>query len=449
MVQNEEYIQFDIKALLFHILRQWKPVVVWGLLIALLLGGWRAYAEYNTTLAAGTGDSYWLEYQQYQDQIATYEDYIAVTQSRLDTLEKYIDESVLMRLDPRDSYRAKAVYYVDSGYQILPENTYQDTDKTYTLSWYYRRHVTDYSVLEEIAAKIGLDTKYLVELVEVSIPNNGTVTISVRYPDPAGATMILDMMQEQMDGAQKALNASIGSHTLTLMEDSCGVYIDDSLRDLQKQADEEVMDLKEDLLEYAEELLEIKEGPAPDELNVVSAFIKWFIVGGVLGAVLVVAYLLVKSLTSNRIYAPSQLVSGFQTDVLGEVICSGAALPHMTRKLNGLEGCLAENSEGNLEFLAEKLKSCCGEAVNIAVCCDTDSQVNCTVAEELSRYLPAIHLQPVGNLLKEAAALRTLAECDAVVMVVERDKSRNTTIQKLLKVLSSYQKELLGFIVSY
>lgn len=449
MVQNEEYIEFDIKALFFHILRQWKPIVVWGLVLALVLGGWMAYAEYGTSLAVDTENGYWMEYQQYQDQIAAYEDHIAVTQSRLDTLQEYIDESVLMRLDPRNAYRAKAVYYVDTGYQILPENTYQDTDKTSTLTWYYRRYITNYSLYEEIGAEIGLDAKYLVELVEVALPNDSTFYISVRYPTAEGAMLIVDMMQEKLDDAKKELTESIGDHTLALMEDGCGAYIDDALKDLQKEADEEVLDLKDDLLAYSQELLELKEGSAPDELNIMSAFIKWFIIGGVLGAVVVIIYLFLKTIIGNRVYASSQLTSGFHADILGEVICSADVLPLVARKINGLEGCLAENSDGNLEFIAEKVKNHCGDATNIVVCCDTESGVNQTIADELNPYLSGIHLLPIGNLLKEAAALRALAECDAVLMIAERDKSKNATIQNIMKVVSSYSKELIGFIVSY
>lgn len=449
MIQNEEYIEFDIKALFFYILRQWKPILAWGLIIAFLLGGWMAYAEYSTSVAVDTENGYWMEYQQYQDQIATYEDRIAVTQSRLDILQKYMDESVLMQLDPWSTYCAKAVYYVDSGYQILPENYYQNTDKTSTLTWYYSSYITNYSVFEEISEEIGIDAKYLIELVEVAQPNASTFCISVRHSSPESAMLIMDMMQSKLEDAKKELIDAIGPHTFTLMEDSCGACIDNALKDIQNKADKEMLDLKGDLQDYSEELLEIKAESAPAELNIASAFIKWFIIGGVLGAVLVIVFLFLKAFTSNGIYAPSQLTSGFHAEVLGEVICSADVLSAVTRKINKLEGRLTENTEGNLEFLAEKIKYHCGGAANIVVCCDIESEINNTIADKLAKYLPGIRLMPTGNLLKEAAALRVLNECDAVLMVAVRDASQNSTIKKVMKVLSSYNKELIGFILSY
>lgn len=449
MIQNEEYIQFDIKALFFHILRKWKAILIFAVVVALVLGGWMAYSEYKTSMAEGSETSYWRKYQQYQDLIATYEDHINVTQERLDNLQKYMDESVLMRMDPRNAYRAKAVYYVDSGYQIMPQYTYQDPDKTATLTWYYRRYITNYEIFEEIGKEIGLETKYVVELVEVTSPNESTFYISVRYPNAEGAMQIMDMLQNKLDEATVELSESIGTHTITVMEDTCGVYIDDALKENQKKAEEEILELKDDVLGFSYELLQVKEGPGPDELNVVSAFVKWFLIGGVIGAVVVILYLFLKTVAGNRVYAPSQLAAGFHADVLGEVICSTKALPRMARKINKWEGCLTENSEGNLELIAEKIKYHCAGAAKIALCSDTESGISNTIAEQLNAHLTGISLLPTGNLLKEAAALRTLAECDVVLMVAERNKSRNAMIKKNMKVLSSYDKKLMGFIVSY
>ena len=69
MVQNDEYIEFDLKALLFYILRKWKSIFICGLSIAIILGSLQAYSEYNTGLDMDMENSYWMEYQQYQDRV--------------------------------------------------------------------------------------------------------------------------------------------------------------------------------------------------------------------------------------------------------------------------------------------------------------------------------------------------------------------------------------------
>lgn len=449
MIQNDEYTEFDLKAIVFYILRKWKPMVAWGLVLALVLGGWMAYGEYQTSLKEDTNSGYWLEYRHYQDQIAVFEDRITTTQSRIDTIEDYLRESVLMRIDPRNVYRAQSVYYVDSGYQIMPEMTYQNTNKTSTLTWYYRRYLTRYQVFEEIGGKLGLDPKYLTELVEVSQPNESTFCISVDYMDAAGAKLIMDMLEDQLENARKELLDTIADHTLAKMEESSGIYIDDSLRDLQKDTEEEILDLKDDLIEYTEELQEIKDGPKPSELNVVKEFIKWFVLGGMVGAVLVAVCVFVKSFVGNRIHATAQLASALHANVLGEMICSKNTLPSVARALNAMEGCLTENSEGNLLYLAENVKKNCGKALDVLVCCDIDSGVADAVAKSVGAHLTGLRFHAAGNLLKDASALQQLAQCDAVMMVVERDKSRSNAVKSMMKTVVSYEKEIVGFVMTY
>lgn len=449
MIQNEDYIEFDLKALFFYILRQWKPVLIFGLTLAVLLGSVMAYSEYTTSLAVDMENSYWMEYQQYQDQVAFFEDRVSTTQEKINTLQDYLEHSVLMQTDHRNVYIAKSTYYVDSGYMILPENTYQNPDKNYTLAWLYRNYLSDYSVFEEIGAEVGIEAKYLMELVEVTIPNEFTLSIAVSHPVQENAERIMEIVQKKLQEVHLYLAETVNDHTITQMMNTCGVYIDEELRETQQDTYDELLTLQDDLIGYNEDLYELREGPAPGELNVVTAFIKWFILGGAVGGILVIAYLFMKSILRNRLHASAQLVSSFHATVLGEAICSTTRLSPIVRKINKLEGCLSENSEDNLQFLAENIKNHCGNAKNILICGDADACISATLAQSLNTYLTGIRLLPAGDLLKDASALRALSECDTVVMVAARDHSRNTAIKKMLTLIQSYKKEVIGFIVTY
>ncbi len=449
MIQNDDYIEFDLKALFFYILRQWKPVLILCLAAAVLLGCLMAYSEYNTSLAVDMENSYWAEYQQYQDQIAFFEDRVNTTQDRINTLQDYIAHSVLMKTDHRNVYIAKATYYVDSGYKILPENTYQDIDKTFTLSWLYRNYLSDYSLFEAIGSEVNIDAKYLMELVDVSIPNDQTISITVSHPTKRFANSIMEILQEKLQLVHLNLNETVGDHTITLMLNTCGVYVDEELNETQQAAYDDLLVLQDDLITYREELYTLKEGPAPGELNVVTAFIKWFVLGGALSGILVVLFLFMKSILQNRLHSTSQLISSFHATVLGEMICSRTSLSPVSQKINKQEGCLSKNSEGNLQFLAENIRNHCCSAKNVLICCDANPSLSTAIAEALNKYLSEIRLLPVGDLLTEASALRTLSECDAVVMVAVRDHSRNTILRKMLTLIHSYKKETVGFIVTY
>ena len=71
------------------------------------------------------------------------------------------------------------------------------------------------------------------------------------------------------------------------------------------------------------------------------------------------------------------------------------------------------------------------------------------LADDLNKYLTDVRLVAAANVLRDANALRSLNQSDAVVMVAQRDISRNALIKKMLHLTQSYNKDVLGFIVSY
>ena len=449
MIQNDSYIEFDLKALFFYMLRQWKSILVFCLALALLLGSLQARQEYETSLNVDMEKSYWAEYQQHQDQIVFLEDRVNSTQDKIDILQDYIQNSVLMEADHRNIYIAKSSYYIDSGYRIIPENTYQDPDKTHTLAWHYRNHLQDTTVFEEIGAQVGIDAKYLMELVDVSIPNDFTLSIAVSHPSRESANTIMNIIQEEIQSVHQQLSGAVADHTITQMMNTCGVYIDEDLNETQQETYDELLNLQDDLIAYREDLFILKEGPAPGELNVTTAFIKWFILGGGVAGVLSVAFLFIRSLLKNRLHASGQLASSFQAAVLGEVICSREQLPPVLKLINRLEGCLTDNSEGNLQFLAENIRNHAGSAKTVLLCGDAGAELCTDLAESLNNRLCGIRLVSAGDLLKDASALRALASCDAVVMVAARDRSRNSILRKMWNMILSYKKEFIGFIMTY
>jgi hypothetical protein len=71
------------------------------------------------------------------------------------------------------------------------------------------------------------------------------------------------------------------------------------------------------------------------------------------------------------------------------------------------------------------------------------------IVSSLSSLLPDLQLISSANPLTDIASLRLVAECDMVLMVVARDKSKNKTVKKVLKLIQEYKKETAGFIITY
>jgi len=291
MNQNNEYITINLKDIFFYVLRRWKPVFVIALVFALLLGSIQAFREYRIGIKAEDTQSYWIEYQNYQDELALYKDRVVTVQSKIDALQSYMDHSVLMNTDYRNVYVAKATYYIDSGYKIMPEVDYQDPDKTGTVTWNYSNFLQDYSIYEDIGLKMGIEAKYLMELVSIHMPSESMLMLAVYHSDKAIAQMIMIALQEKLNSVQTHLNATVAEHTLTQMTNTCGLYVDDSLKANQQATRDELLSYQDELILLKQELNHLKEVGGPDTPNALAAFIKWCIVGCLASGVLAAAFL--------------------------------------------------------------------------------------------------------------------------------------------------------------
>ncbi len=456
MISNEEYIEFDLKALFFYILRQWKTVVFLGLVFALLLGSIQTLAARPADVPEDAGIVYTEEYERYLEKRDRLTQRIAYSQYCVDNFEEYIQNSARMQIDYQNANTAKATYYIDFDYTGVPENMPQAPDKTNTLAWLYNDSLSSRTVYEEIAAAVGMDVKYVPELITVANPNAAALTISVSHPSQQTTQDIMDILQDNLQTIHVQLKETVGEHTLTCTADTFGVYFDQELHLSQNATQNHLINLQTLLSTYKYELRDLEEpalpqktSPAAAEKNMAEAFVLWAVIGGIVGVILAVAFIFAKSVLRNRLHASSQLVSSFRVTVLGEVVCSRNRLSPFSRKLNRLEGCISENSDNNYQLLAENIRNHCHNTGSILICSDTGADISSRLAAELGKYLPGLSLLPAGDPLKEASALRTLSECDAVVIIAQRDHSRNADIKKMLTQIQSYGKNLIGFIVAY
>ena len=457
MQENEQVVELDLKALLFYILRQWKSMVTFALIIALLLAALMGFLEYRTGLEVDMTNDYWVEYQRYEDQLALYRNQLTTAQGKITTLQDYIDNSVLMSADPQDIYIAQATYFIDTDYKILPENTYQTPDRTGILVSYYRDYLMDYSVYEEIGQIIGLEPKYLTELVKVTTGNsaagknaatvsNEALSISVGHPSEATALIIMTALQQKMDQVYDHLQKTVDQHKVTVMTNTLGSYVSSELSTYQQTTRAELETYQNSILTARQELYKLEKDGGPGELSIPIAMIKGIILGGVLGGVLAFVWFFVLAILQGRVMAPEQLVRGYSLPVLGEVLREKSRKDPIGAMLNKWEGRLPANSADNTCYVAENIRNHSRGASRILVTSDMGKEESAVLAAAVQNHLPEITFVAAGSLLKDAVALKELALCDGVLCMVSRDRTAGSSINKELQLIRECDKATLGFV---
>lgn len=446
MERTDEYIMINLKDILFYALRRWKSIFVVAVILALLLGAFQAVNEYNTIINTDKETDYWIEYHQYQDKLALAEDRVSSTQGKIDTLQDYMDHAVLMKADYRNVYVANATYYIDSDYKIMPELNYQNPDKTYTLTWYYLNYLNDYSLYEAISAEVGIESKYLMDLVSIKTTNNDTLSLSVFHPYQHDAECIMEALQNQLLQVHAHLEKTITEHSLTQMLNTCGVYVDESLKEKQHTIYDDMLKYQEELIKHTEALRDLKKEGEPNPPSVPKTFVKWFILGGILGCALMGIFFVCKALFNGRVHFHGDLTSRYVIPMLGCVVSGSKKYDFISKFIRKLEGRQLENTEENQQFLAENLRRHCKEHESILIVSDVSSEESQIVSNALSTRLANLRFMNAGSLTKDPVALRLLSECNAVIFAVTAEHSRYKDISAAIEVLRSCESTVLGFV---
>lgn len=446
MNYNDGSLEFNPKDLLFYILYRWKPIICGIILFALLLGFFMAYPEYKSSTTPEAIASRQDDLQNYDEQMSLYTRKIDMTRDRIQTLQDYMDTSILMNADPRNLYIAKSTYYVDTNYQILPEYVYQNPNKAETLTWHYQNYLSDCTIYDSLSHRMEIPGKYLMELVTITGINSNTICISVVHPEQAVAKEILTHLDQTLLAYKTILIDTVAEHTLTQMLHTCGNYVSDSLADLQAAEATQLLTLQDELTVQKKELSQFEKNSQPVAANVLSTFIKGSVLGGLAGGVLLVVLFFFAGIFDNRAYSPDHLASHYGIVPLGSILPDGKKFDFITAWLRRQECMITANSQKNYDFLAANVKNHSSNVAHLLVCSDADPDTTNVLISSLQEQLPEIHFQAAGSLHSDAKALKYLPKCDCVLLVLSKTQTRHKHIQKSLALIQEASKNVIGFI---
>lgn len=451
--------EMDVKGLLFAVLYRWRPIILLALILGILLGGYKIIngilIRQDSAELVEREETYQKDVELYEQTLAGYERDIASLESRLEDHQVYMNESVLMHVDPSSRPKAYAEYLVkldENGWQQYPQTV--EMDPTDSLVRSYAANLAQWIDWNEITKKTGVDERYLKELISTNLDySSNTFVIDVTYEDLDTAEWILNKILMQVTEDHDALAELAGSHTISLINQGSGYFYDSSLADMQKQNSDKITTYENNLKDKQEALdaLEMPEKPAVMSISgMAKDSIKFGIIGILAGGFLSVCWFALAYAINGRIHTEDELKDSFGLRILGTF-----ALPEKKGFLCGIDRWL-ERLEGTAERPSEEavLERC---VVNIQNYTEEGSQIlfTGTVSEEqlqrlggkLSEKLAGRNLVISPNMNKSTETLRQLADCQAVILVEQREVSRISEIRKEGEVILGLKKPVVGCLV--
>ena len=265
--------EIDLKDLCFYFLYRWRLIMLVAVILAVLVGGFKVAREMVSRQDAEFVQESREEYEEqvvlYERNLASYERNIANFSKTVEDQQNYVENSVLMRIDPYAKPRANAdvqIRLAESEWAYIPDSMTQDPTDSIVRS--YGANLvqgTDWAPIEKMT---GVDAIYLKELVSAGWDfGSNQVTLEVCYLDEETAVKIRDEILDQMIARKGQIAKVAGEHTVTIMNKSSGVITDLGLADKQKQNSDRIDNYQKLLTDKEKALKDLEEPEVPTTLS--------------------------------------------------------------------------------------------------------------------------------------------------------------------------------------
>lgn len=467
MDSNTTYEQeIDLKDLMFAVLHKWKGVILVAVIFAVLFGGAKGFSAYrqlsDEEYIKEVRETYESDLEQYENSKESFEREIENLKDNITQQEEYLEKSVLMNASPYDISEARADLFIKTDYQIMPGMAYQNKDYTDSILYAYKSLMTSNLVMDDVADEMGMGIQYLKELIEVecgSMVLSGSdfgkytnmITVKVCHAKQKDAEAILDKLLSKLHILEEQINQSIGVHTVTVVNDGVGSYVDLNLVETQKSKNNQLLTLNTSLEEKEKALRDLEEPEEPETSTTaaVKSGIKYGVLGGVLGGFMIVFFVCVIFMMSDKMYMAKDLKNRFRIKLLGILpITDGKKTGRIDSWLNQMEG-RGSDVEGGREYelIAANIENLAGDAGTILVTGSVGTEKIESVCKGLSGCLANIKIVAGDNLLRCAETLKKLPECDGVILVEQSGKSVCSVVGQEIDAVNDLNKAVIGCIV--
>lgn len=467
MDSNTVYNQdVNIKDLIFTILYKWRCIIAVGIILAVGLGGFKALMAYKSQNDAEARQEALEKYQSdvelYETNKTTYEREIENLLNDIEKQQEYLEGSVLMNMSPYDICEARADLFIRTDYEIMPGMVYQNADYTDTILQAYQSMMTSTAFLEDISRENKLTTQYLQELVSVERGNTligntnaskltNLLTIKIRHTSTKKAEEVLKSILTGVNKLQTQITGSIGTHTVSIVNESSGSTVDLDLAEHQKQESQRLTDLQ-NMLDEKEQGQKGLEEPQPLDSSVIVVLkkgIKYGVFGGVAGGFLSTFFIGIGFLLSEKIYSAKDLRGRFGLRIMGELPIPGAKRGNfIDRWLMRLEGrkCTLD-IEKEYALIAANIQNNIGPVHSIMLAGNVAAEYGDIIKENLADYLKEVNIITGASILEDADTIRALPQCDAIILLEETSVSTFNMIEQELSVIKDLKKSIIGCIL--
>lgn len=265
----KENVELNLADIFWKVLMQWRPIIVFSILVALAVSGIKYYkdtATYKTAVQAATEQktkktSYTeKDIEKLQDKLSDTElnavENAVFNQRKILTDQKYLDSSILMQIDSQNKHVVCIDYYISGAKPKFSEllcrsfsSRFYDRDILKKLSQTMNEDINPSDLQKVMGELIDVDYTGTTQSVstaagegyQVSTEVYPVITVSVVLPADTDSAAVVKAVNVSMKSISKNLNKTVGKHQLNVLESYDKYTVDNDLKDTQNRVKDEIL----------------------------------------------------------------------------------------------------------------------------------------------------------------------------------------------------------------
>ena len=469
MNQRYEENEINLVTVLYKTCLKWRGIFLFAILVAIVVGVTRMAMNIQTL---GDEEKKSQLYVEYQDELNAYEAEglalklsIQENERNLRNQKEYNENSLLMKIDPKNEWQGSLSCYIDTDYQIMPGSSVQNENPAYKITAAYADYYDGGEFYQTVMEKLSFelqDQKYLKEILWVSFDySRYAFTIHSAADTKEHCDELLNIASETLQSRYNFIQKSLGKHSLKAGTGVSYSLVNSDRELYQFQQETKEKEWMQNAPELNEEYRKWKAKKSTIQMPVVTVGeaikdgIKWIIIAGVAGCLAAVFALSVVFAFSGKIKDREDL--GNKVLVLGELPvqkgkkkqnCLDRIVYHIfgvAMKCSEYDGRVAAIAQTLGKMLENEEKS----QGTIALVGDAESTELSTIAKQLTKTMPAgMQTVAAGNILTNAEANQEIYKADAVAIVVTEDATMSKVYRQMVNQLEACEVKTLGVILT-
>ena len=409
----EEEEEISLVDLIAYVFRHLKKMLIVSIVVGLVLGGLLGYKKSR------------VNEEEYATSLETYLASKEILNKKIDLitndLSNYVENSSFFDLNTENSIQAKALYLVDTGYQVIPSSVYQNHDYTSTVINTYINKITSSNVLNNLAKKYNIGVDSINDYISVTT-HDYMIDINVYYANEKDALDMLHVLEGVLLSYNDEISSSIAENNLTKISETTYQGANNNIVSIQQNKLTVIDTYIESLNKVKSELSALNE---PENTSFKKSFIKFGAIGFVGIFFVMCVYYALAFIFSDKVYSANEFKDKAKIKVVGNLTFS----KNNDKYINWINKLEKRPVSNDYDLLVSNINAY-GKTSKILLSGDIENDIKEDIVSNLKKLLKNVEIISCGSLLTDSNAVNELDSVDSVILLAKCNKSSYKTIKE-------------------